>query len=183
MNIRTLSLGLTAALAIGFAIPQAQAGVLLEPYLGYHMGKIKQSTTEMDSSGIAMGGRIGYAQMGLGGGLDVMQGTWTAKKNSVKYDTAPSDLGIFVAYTFPVMIRAYAGYNFQSNTSLKDTSGTTKLKGSGMKLGVGLTTLPFVAINLEYRTSTYTKDSDGNTLANSLKEDTYGLVVSLPLDL
>lgn len=183
MNIRKLSLGLTAAFAIGFAIPQAQAGVLLEPYLGYHMGNAKQGASTLNSTGIVMGGRIGYGQMGLGAGLDIMQGTWTAKKDSTKYDTAPSDLGIFVGYTFPVMLRVYGVYNFQSNTSYKDTTGSFKVKGSGIKLGVGLTTLPFVAVNLEYRSTTYDQNSAGQSLTDKIKEDTYGLVVSLPLDL
>lgn len=180
VSIRKLSLGLTALLAIGFAIPQAQAGILLEPYLSYHTGKDK-GTTDVDTSGIAYGGRIGYGQMGFHAGVDVMQGAWT-HASTPSVDTTPSDLGIFLAYSFPVMIRVYGVYNLQSNLGLKFAGASNTYKGTGFKLGVGITTLPFVAINLEYRTATYTKDDTG-TLSPSFKQDTYGLSVSVPFDL
>lgn len=180
MNIRKLSLGLTAALALGFAIPQAQAGVLLEPYLGYHMGKDKDAV-DTDTNGMVFGGRVGYSQLGFAAGLDIMQGAWT-HKSKPSVDTTPSDMGLFVAYEFPVLLRAYAVYNLQSNLGIKFANGNDTYKGNGFKIGVGITTLPFVAVNLEYRTSTFTKNNTG-AMNPSYKQDTYGLTVSLPLDL
>ncbi|MBX3022159.1 MAG: outer membrane beta-barrel protein [Bdellovibrionales bacterium] len=179
MTLRNLGLGLLSALAIGFAAPKAQAAILLEPYLGYHTGKYDSGSREYDLSGLNFGARLGYQNLGLQLGLDYMTGAWTVKTDP-SLDAEPSDLGLFVGYQFPVMMRVYGVYNLQSKNKAKSSAGSSTLEGSGIKLGVGFTSLPLVAVNLEYRSSTYTK-VDGNSLSKNAKDNTYGLTVSLPL--
>ncbi len=165
------------ALAAGF-VSSANASILIEPYLGYHTGKSKQTTTE-DFSGMTYGARLGYQQLGFMLGLDYMTGKWT-EKGTPNVDLTPSSLGAFVGYNFPVMLRVYGVYGFQNSVKAEAGGTSSKLEGSpALKLGVGFTALPLVSINLEYMTATYDK-SDGHTLNPNMTSTAYGLTVSLP---
>jgi hypothetical protein len=180
--VRNISFVFAAAFTMSLALPQAHAGVLLEPYLGYHTGKITQSGSSSETvSGPTFGGRAGYGMMGLHAGLDYMTGKWS-ESSTPKVDITPSALGIFVSYSFPVMLRAYGTYNFQAKGDATSGSVTSKLEGNGFKLGVQLTTFPIVAVGLEYMSTTFTK-FNGNTLSNNMTNNMYGIVVSAPFDL
>lgn len=160
----------------------ANADFLLEPYLGYHVGKIKQGSVSDTAKGVSLGGRVGFQTVGFMGGLDYMTGSWTDDHNPNRTLT-PTDLGVFVGFNFPVMLRVYGVYNF--STKMKMSGGgvnQTLDGGDGIKLGVGFTGLPFVSVNLEYITQTY-KKADGATMLNQVENNMYGLTVSLPLNL
>ncbi len=161
----------------------AYADLLLEPYLGFHTGNWKQSTTEKDLSGPSFGARVGYQTMGFMVGADYMTGLWKDKSNPAN-DVTPADLGLFVGYNFPIMLRAYLTYTPSALThslKFKNSSGSsTYEEGSTMKLGVGFTALPLVSINLEYIMGKYS-EVNGVNLTTDRETTLYGLTVSAPL--
>lgn len=179
-----------AALALGLvslaSAPPAQAGLLVEPYLGYHTGKIKQSgNPDSDVKGMSFGGRLGYQQMGVMAGLDYMTGSWTTESSGYKFDVTPTQLGLFVGYSFPMMLRVYGVYSFQADGKIKNgaLNYDQTQKGTGIKLGVGFTVMPLLSLNVEYLSATFTKDKNGNKLNPEVKNDLFGLTVSVPFDL
>lgn len=179
MNLR---LGIAAAACLAaFSLAQpAHAGLYLEPYIGYGMGDSKQGTSKDDVKGMAYGGRIGYSVMGLAVGVDYMTGKLNID-STPSAEATPKDLGIFVGYTFPIMVRAYGVYVPTAKADMTSSSGDGDFEGSGMRLGVGFTMLPFVVINLEYTSIEYDKFK-GNSLTNKNKLSMYGLNLSVPFD-
>ncbi len=167
---------LTAFLLLGAT--NAQAGLLIEPYAGYYTGDFKFSTAKYDFGGTAYGGRLGYSRLGLQLGVDYMGGKWNIDTNP-DFKGTISNLGAFVGYSFPILLRVYATYFF--NSSLKNSD--TKFEGNTTRLGVGFSPLPFVDVNLEYMTGTYDK-ADGQSIPGTKpKFDLYGLSLSIPFDL
>lgn len=138
-------------------IPQSQAGVLLEPVLGYSFTKIDPKEGSADNGrGPSIGGRLGYQNLGFQLGLDYLQSTINVDEKRYKEDLKTSEFGAFVGFEFPVLLRVYAGYIFSATGEAKYDGGLGKetLKfedGTGTKFGVGFTGLPFVDINFEYR--------------------------------
>lgn len=172
-----LSLMLSALAFVG----NAQADILLEPYLGYHTGTSKQSgSADTKENGVVLGARAGFQSLGFMVGLDYMNGMMK-DDDTPKNDLTVSDLGLFVGYNFPVMIRAYATYVPTAKVKVKTPSVSYDLEGNSMKLGVGFTALPMVSINLEYVKTKYTKGLNGVTLLGDVDDSRYGLTVSLPL--
>lgn len=170
------AIAIVLALAAGFST-QAQASIYVEPYLGYFIGKMDRGTTKYDVHGFNYGGRLGYSALGLAGGLEYQTGM--LKDNATpNNDITPTDIGLFVSYKLPMLLRVYAGYFFSSEAKV-GTNNT--YKGSGMKFGIGFTTLPFVILNLDYMTNTYDKDSNG---AVSPKIESTGFLfnVSIPFE-
>jgi hypothetical protein len=163
----------------------ANAGLLLEPYLGYVSGQYKQ-TSSYNFTGTELGARVGYTMMGFAVGADYTSGSFT-DDSSTKNKMTVGDLGVFVAYKFPILLRAYATYVPSAKVKF-DVSGAdlTFQKGNSMKLGVGFTGLPFVVINLEYITATYEEADIGGvtgTLSPKATSTAYALTVSAPFDL
>jgi len=91
--------------------------------------------------------------------------------------------GGFIGYEFPVLFRVYAGYIFSGTGTTKADDGT-KIEfneGTGSKVGVGFTGLPFVDINLEYRQMKYPEMTLGSTDTDT--DTTYSTIMlglSLP---
>lgn len=162
-------------------VSSASADILVEPYLGYYTGKYEVGSTSEDFSGLGFGARVGYKHMlGLMLGLDYMTGKMEDKA-AVKSDITPNQLGFFVGYEFPILLRVYGVYNFMDKTEGKNSTGTTKYEGdSGVKLGVGFTPLPLLSVNLEYGFSSY-DEANGHSLSPTFDTKYYGLSVSLPL--
>lgn len=180
--------GLIVKLSLAFSalafVSSAHADLLLEPYLGYSTATLKMTGAEdSKSTGLVYGARVGYQMMGLMVGLDYLTGAMKTDA-SPSADVTPSDLGIFVGYNFPVMLRVYGVYNLKAEAKSKSSAGNSDLKeGKGIKLGVGFTPLPLVSINLEYFQNEYDKVVSGGTTYTTLnaKNGGYGLTVSLPL--
>ena len=181
MNLSVKLSALLAAFAV-VAAPTAQAGVLIEPYVGYYMGKSTQPGSEdTDIKGIGFGGRLGYKFLGLMGGIDYMTGMYDAD-STPKVDATPTDLGVFVGYEFPIMLRAYLVYNFQNKLEM-DSTTKVELEGKGgLKFGVGFTALPLVAINLEYMTAEFDEANGIDQTGNELETKFYGLNISIPFE-
>lgn len=159
----------------------AHAGILIEPNVGYETGTYEfTSSNKGDYSGTMFGARLGYTMMGFMFGVDYSTGSGTAKPDGGGGDgkLAPTDIGAFVGYKFPIMFRAYLSYFLDSKMHDKDASAD--YKGKGYRIGIGYTGLPFVAINLEMISRSF-DEYDGISFTPEMKFSTYALNISLPL--
>jgi hypothetical protein len=193
-----------------FFTGSVHAGILIEPYLGYVLkGSGEQAgnpVTEYSHSGPAMGARLGYQMLGLMGGLDYSMRTefeleeelpgsyfWNdtgSSKRKSKYKS--KNMGIFVGYDFPILLRAWVSYYF--NTSWEVSTADTvydvgdEMSGGGYGLGIGYTMLPLVSLNLEFRAFEFDKYKDGptgteNTYSNKPKMAEIMFSVSVPFNI
>lgn len=161
------------AMMIMIAGFQAQAGIYVEPYLAYN---ILGDTDGDDTTGLNIGGRLGYSlPMLVSFGLDYNMGSYTADIAGTDVDTDTTNLGAFVAVDLPILLRGYASYYFSSDLE----AGNVTYDGSGVAVGVGFTMLPFISLNLEYRTMSY----DGSGAQADFDAEEILVGVSLPLDL
>lgn len=162
--------------------PQAQAGLHLEPFLGYWTGKVDIGGTEEDLKGTDLGARVGYSMpLGLAVGAEYSQSNLELDDFTPTVKLEPTNLGAFVAYEFPILVRAYASYIFSSKGDYSVGSTSVDVEGSGVRIGVGFTGLPFVAINLEYVSLKHDECSPNCSV--DIESKLYGINVSLPLDL
>lgn len=143
-------------------ISPAKAGLLIEPVVGYNAsGKVKiESRPESKAHGIGYGGRLGYQNLGFQLGLDYLKSTLNMSSSKFTKDVDTSEFGAFIGFEFPILLRIYAGYIFSATgtSSYNDAAVTKKLEfmdGTGQKIGLGITTLPFLDINFEYRRGTF----------------------------
>jgi hypothetical protein len=148
-------------------VSRTNAGVLIEPVVGYNLGTsfdVENSDEYTGGTGLAYGARLGYQQLGLQLGLDYLNSSVDMNDDDFDKNVDMSEWAAFVGFEFPILFRVYAGYIFSA-------SGTTELggadielnKGSGTKVGVGFTGLPFVDLNIEYRTGSFKEYDSGNT--------------------
>jgi hypothetical protein len=171
-------------------IKPASAGLLLEPVVGYTLGKFQVDKTGMSeekANGASYGGRIGYQNFGFQLGLDYLHSNLNADDNDYKSPLKSNEFAGFVGFEFPILLRVYAGYIFSANGQTKADYGagagkqTVKFSdGSGVKVGVGFTLLPFLDINVEYRKGTFGEFKAGSTKEN-VDTDFSGLMVGLSL--
>lgn len=194
------------------------AGIHVEPYLGYGKTKLEQTLrgtsykvagdNKETGSFVEFGGRLGYRALGLSVGLDynftpsafsLDRETPTPEVSSA-YDYTSTNFGLFVGYELPLFARFWGSYYLSSSLEIDKDADTLDgsdntgddYKGKGFNLGVGITTLPFVSINLEYRSITYDERknvSSGNTVNypagndSAVDHSTILLSLSVPLDL
>lgn len=184
----------------------ASAGLLIEPQIGYNVhGKMDTITgtsagvgytADSTNNGPQYGARLGYTLLGVMGGFSYNHATYTNKLTVVcaslcgttTYDNKAKrdDLGIFVGYKAPLLLRGWLGYSFSSketatNTTTFQTSGDWN-KGHATEIGLGFTGLPIVNLNAIYRMITFTKNNAG-TLTSDVKAKEIVLAVSAPFDL
>lgn len=156
-------------------ITSAQAGFILEPFLGYKTGSIDYTVSNLGSAngeykfsytGVGYGARVGYGVPFLMAGVSYEKGSIEDKFESApltqtggnEYDTTYT--GAWLGIKLP-MFRLWGTYYF--DFEWEDTNGADVgdiSSGSGMGLGLGYTGLPFVSLNLEYRMLTIDKDKD-----------------------
>lgn len=184
----------------------ANAGLLLEPYLGYAIsgeGDMTEDGTSFKSeySGLTYGGRVGWSSFGFMGGIDYSLSSYDVETkfnaSTAKDGMDRSQMGIFVGFKFPVLLRVWGTYFISADMEGADAQAVSgaqvfdsrhKLEdGSGFGLGVGLSLMPFVSVNLEYRTIEYDKLSQAGvnvtTITEKMNMDEILLSVSLPIDL
>lgn len=176
-----LKIVLACTLTFSF-IHSASAALLLEPYLGFRIsGDLDNNTTDdVSYNGAVYGGRVGYQLLGIMGGIDYSMSSYDLDFKSGSTTTtrgsSSSNLGLFVGYNAPILVRAWATY-FLSNKL--DFDGPSKLDGSGYALGAGFTGLPFVSLNVEYRAISY-DDSESGKVSPSQDAKEILFSVSLP---
>lgn len=164
----------------------ANASLLIEPHLGYNVtGDADYETNETKYNGPQYGARLGVQSLGFMGGLDYTHSSFTYKTTGAADSKQKRDqLGLFVGYNFPVLVRAWVGYYFSDKTKDDDGSST---EGHGTEVGLGFTGLPFLSINLQYRMSTHDTGTSrsGAEAAINPEFETSEIVlgVSLPLNI
>lgn len=181
-----------------FLASTTNAGLHVEPYAGIQLGTSESESVEYPlGSGVAYGLRLGYGMLGAFVAADYslykaeMEADSGVSKG-LKQDLSGKEMALTAGYDFPVIpIKVYGKYVFSAELEhdggqLQYPIGTNELaKGSGIGLGVGLTMLPFVDINFEYRTIAYDElEGPGNpTLSEDIDVTFYMISASIPLDL
>ncbi len=190
-------------LLLGLSL-SSKASILLDPYFGYAFNGsgdfiLSNQTRSIKGSGVSYGGRAGLTKLGLMVGID-----YAKDNHSLDITTSgvtrtdkinATHIGTFLGYTFPFLLRIWGTYYF--NTTLKGTDPTgqhyidssdTFKNGSGYALGLGLTPLPLISLNVEYRAFEYgTYENSGYDYAAFVGKDfNYSYIlfsVSVPLEL
>lgn len=185
MKVRNL---LLAVAGMFFISATASAGILLDPYVGFGAGKGKftsPAASEFDLGGTEIGARVAYSIPLFFFGADYVMVSGKTKVSSgagVDSDLSANALYLMVGAHIP-LLRGYLGYSVMGSSTIKSSGTETTYTGSSMKVGVGFTGLPFIALNLEYYRDTFNKfknaTTDGTADGTS---DSYFLTVSLPLD-
>lgn len=174
--IKQLVIAMSFLALIGGA-HQAQAMFMIEPYLNIvASGEYEQDATgTTDLSGMVYGARLGASMLGLMGGIEYMGGKVEDDNND---EFKPADIGVFVGYELPILLRVYGTYFVKSKWTVDDSD----FEGTGVKVGVGYTGLPFVSVNVEYGTWDH-GDIDGATAptGTALKSKLVMVGISLPL--
>lgn len=169
----------------------AQAGFLLEPYVGMHLNstfKDNDSTTcttcDGSISGIALGGRAGFQNLGFMFGVSGKRVSYNLE-NSTQGNLATTTLGLFAGYDFPILLRVWGEYIVSGTGAYDDDSANTKLNvQNGTNLGLGYKISPFISLNLEVGNlhfNEYTNDTTSGKV--DVDFNTYMLGISFPLTL
>lgn len=166
----------------------ANASFLIEPHLGYN---IHSSTTwgnaTVDYNGAQYGARLGLQTLGLMGGFEYNHASYekevTASGTTSKADFGRNEMGLFVGYKFPILLRAWLGYNFSAKET-QSTGGDINdyLKGSSTEIGIGYTGLPFLSLNLSYKMLSYDEfynAGNGTTSTLSTKFEPKEIVIGI----
>lgn len=156
-------------LALGFLTitSVANASLLIEPHLGYNLSggvsdyKSSGSSTAVKISytGPQYGARLGMQFLGVMGGFAYTHGTYNLKNTWTGGSSAgkqkQDDLGLFVGYNAPILVRAWVAYFFSSKVTATETNASFTngdiSKGTTTELGVGFTPLPLLSLNIAYR--------------------------------
>ncbi|MES2767849.1 MAG: hypothetical protein V4596_01780 [Bdellovibrionota bacterium] len=163
-----------------FGATHASAGILLEPYVGYHIAKGELSGfADDDITGLGFGGRIGWTLPLVFIAFDYSMAGVETDDGTTKTDADYTAMGLVVGAALPI-IRVWAGYNFAAELEF---DGGSKLEGAGMKAGLGfkLPVLP-LSFNLEYILNEY-DESDGASISNKYEQKGLFISVSAPFNL
>lgn len=152
----------TVVIFFAAALP-VRAGILIEPYFGYHNGTIEYTTTSNPTTlkdttpGFGVGARLAYTFMIPFIGIDLEYVTGKDKSESgTETDTTEFMAFLMAGAQFPFGFRAFVGYA-PLDTIVSKTTPEITLTGSAVKLGVGYKFNPFMAINAEYIIHSTTK--------------------------
>lgn len=177
---------LTAAMISLFMYSEkSRAAFMLEPFAGITFNQNWKTDTDTGKfSGSLLGVRAGFHKMGFTFGFDARRGSLsvTPETGSV-YDATYNQIGLMVAYEFPVMVRVWGSSiltstleNTDTEYELSDASGTT--------FGVGYTGFPYLSMNFEIGNTAYSKGkakADSSKSSDDFAIDYYLLSISLPL--
>lgn len=184
-------------LLMALQVQQADAGVLLEPFLGYDQAPMEVVTvTNTDvsatNSGLDYGARAGYR---------FSQGLWLSAEYSAgsgkgKSKVAGQEDSTYTKAAMSAVVgydhrdfRFWGGYGVSDKMTFKDSTGETNFSGTNYKVGFGYKAAPSVSVNLEYLVPSYTKyntggaDADVSTMFSKMSGASTQLSVSMPFDL
>lgn len=169
----------------------ANAGLYVEPYLGYEVGEGEKINTATPSAnkyditgGSTTGIRAGYTFLGVMAGYEYSTGSNKLDVTGGKEDVDTTLHGLYAGYYFPSVIpflgKVWATYNFGGDMELDNIDYDLD---SGYAVGVSLAPipipLPFVSLhlNFEMRNNTY------ETGTREVEAKTYLVSVGVPINI
>lgn len=161
----------------------SNAGVLIEPYVGYESGKASGNSGDSTVTGTDYGLRLAYKfPVMFWVGIDAGMGSVTSKPDdgTASTDAKRTMLSAVAGVNFPILFRGWVSYGFSDE--LKFDSPDAKMKGTSMKVGLGYTIVPFVSLNFEYVTEKFTEMEFGGT-TTSVDSSGSGYILSLSVPL
>lgn len=166
-------------------ISTARAELLIEPLVGWTFSQeVDLQKTYQSGDGLSYGGRLGYQTGGAQIGLDYLKTDIDMGSSDWDKKLKTDEWAAFIGYRFPVLFRIYAGYIFSAEADSNIEGNTLTLEnGTGAKVGVGTTILPFLDINLEYRKGSYSDAKVGNLKIKDQDFEAMMLSVSFPITL
>lgn len=188
MKIISLTYAFLFLATLFITAPSAQAGILVEPFLGYETGDIEfNNSSDTDGySGVSYGARVGLTSFTgfiIGAEYSIGKHERDDEENSSdpkdKVDT--TDLGAFIGYQFPLGFRIFATFLLNTKQDFDDLSVDPEGSG-GFKVGAGFRIAPLMNLNFIYTNRKATREF---TSATDIKSTTttYGLTLSFPLSL
>ncbi len=166
----------------------ANASLLIEPHLGYNLsGTGTASNYAFKYTSPEYGLKLGTQYLGLMAGLDYTASTYTWTRTPGSDDKFNrGELGLFVGYNLPILVRFWGAYYFSNTATDQDSSGNTasgtEYKGNTKELGIGFTPIPFLSVNVIYRNVNFTTKPAGISIAD-LSISEFVLGVSCPITL
>ena len=154
--------------AITFSTP-AKA-LMIDPFFSYEFG---EGSAEK-FSGPQFGARLAWDMLGFWAGAEYATGSLKGADSDTT--STVTDLGLSVGYKFPILVRAYGTYILNAKS---ETSGA-ELTGTGTKIGFGYTGLPFISLNYEIISRSYSK-LNGNDLTSNVNMNSNAISVSYTL--
>lgn len=144
----------------------AQAGILVEPSVGYESGTLvfKDSNnieTKYTNTSLDGGLRLGIRNQGFWMAVEGLYASGGKSKPESGVENTYTETTAFVSigYDFLTRIRISAGYGIQDSLVVKDTSNVEATYYGGMsgKAGLGFYLSPHTSINADYLIHDYTK--------------------------
>lgn len=190
--------GAIGALVIGVLMSlQSQAGVLVEPFVGYDQEKTEATPTvgsdfTVTNKGLNYGARLGYR---------FSQGLWLAGEYTLGHGDSESSQAGASSSTYTKSIagavigydvnrfRFWGGYGFSAKSTVKDDSGETDFTGTVLKVGAGYKALNRLSLNLEYVIPKFNEFEAGgikgdiSTVFSKFDSSAVSLSLSFPFDL
>lgn len=190
-HVKNSLIAIAALLIAALTSISANASFLIEPHVGYIVsgGIDSYGGYKYEYNDVQYGARLGIQHLGIMGGFaythaelsnnyTLLSGARTTGISKEKAD----DIGVFVGYSAPLMLRAWVSYFFSSkNADATHTSIYTK--GSTTEIGLGFTPMPLISINASYRMVSHNKTNTGATLSTKYEPKEIVLGVSLPITL
>ncbi len=179
-----------------FFTTQAHAILHVEPHLGYTLFGTGQSeanpATMIKHNGTQYGLKLGATYLNAMAGLDYNRSSFEQLTNGYRNDFSRSEVGIFVGYNFPGIVRTWLTYFFKNTqTATSDSSLIAKdseYQGNTVELGAGYNGFhPLLSVNFLYRVIAQDKLISGSTTTSLSGSDEISskeivLSVSCPLN-
>ncbi len=168
----------------------SQAGIFLEPYVGYYLGetdvKGPSSNVANDDSGMAYGARLGFTVGGylyVAGDATLIKGEYENSSSNTTDDLEVLSYAAVAGIRFG-MFHVWYGHAFKVESETMDEGVATDYEGTGWKAGIGTRLFGKINLNLEYLTSEM-DTVDGADIPtssiNSVESTGYMLTLGFPL--
>ena len=137
------------------------AGISIEPIVGYSLGsevQVNNGKSYQWGKGLGLGGKFAFENdksHGLAFGFDYLKSDVDIA--DIDKNVKTDDLGVYLGYKLPAFLKFYGEYIFSSSGDTEINGRHRNLSGTGWKLGMGTTIIPFIDLNLDYRKITYDK--------------------------
>lgn len=179
-----LSLAFIGLASLGL-IQNAQAEFLIEPLVGWSVSQSLDFSSDKNyasGNGLSYGGRLGFQKLGFQVGLDYLKSDIEMGSDDFTKKVDSTEWAGFVGYKFPFLFRLYAGYIFDAKAESELRRNNLKLEdGTGGKIGLDFTILPFLDLILEYRRGTYDTVKLSGSRSADADFEALMLAVSFPI--